>query len=290
MLDDDTSRLVSVLKLSGVTRTVAGRLQIRNRIYERVFDHGWSTSSMPDAELRRQRAAYRRGALRTGAVAAAVLILVGALGALAYYQGRRAPRYAQKSRQRLVRMTVAEGVLAMSKGDMAQSLLWFAEAFDLEKAGAQSEAVHSSRLGTVLRACPRLLCVLPHDEPVSNATFSPDGTRALTASDDMTARVWDATTGEPVTPPMEHTGHELGAATFSPDGTRILTASQDEAARVWDVSPIDWPAKDLVATGQVLSAHYVDDTGSLALMPLDRLRDELARLRGLYPEFFDPRD
>ena len=47
-----------------------GCLRVRNRIYERVFDREWVTQHMPDAELRRQRAAYRRGLLRATASAA----------------------------------------------------------------------------------------------------------------------------------------------------------------------------------------------------------------------------
>src|SRR5207302_9352511 len=46
---DDTNQLVSILRLSGITRVAGahavgdGRLQVRNRIYERVFDRNWVT-------------------------------------------------------------------------------------------------------------------------------------------------------------------------------------------------------------------------------------------------------
>ena len=33
---------------------------------------------------------------------------------------------------------------------------------------------------------------------VYSAAFSPDGTRIVTASDDKTARLWDAATGAPI--------------------------------------------------------------------------------------------
>jgi WD40 repeat protein len=51
------------------------------------------------------------------------------------------------------------------------------------------------------------------------------------------ARVWDASTGAPVSPPLEHQG-SVNAAAFSPDGTRVVTASGDRTARVWCL-PID---------------------------------------------------
>src|SRR5437899_5207656 len=41
------SRLAAVLRLSGITRAVGGALQVRNRIYERVFDRAWVTQHMP---------------------------------------------------------------------------------------------------------------------------------------------------------------------------------------------------------------------------------------------------
>ena len=68
-----------------------------------------------------------------------------------------------------------------------------------------------------------------------SAAFSPDGTRVVTASDDKTARVWDAATGQPVTRPLAASGPRV-SATFSPDGTRVVTASGDNTARVWDVA------------------------------------------------------
>ncbi len=35
-----------------------------------------------------------------------------------------------------------------------------------------------------------------HENAVHSAAFSPDGARVVTASDDRTARIWDATTGK----------------------------------------------------------------------------------------------
>ena len=41
----------------------------------------------------------------------------------------------------------------------------------------------------------------------------------VTASDDKSARVWDARTGKPVTEPLKHRD-EVRTAAFSPDGTK----------------------------------------------------------------------
>ena len=81
--DDETNPLVPVLRLSGVVTALGGTLALRNRIYDRVFDKDWVRAHMPDAELRRQREAYRRGVLRTAALASVVLLLMGLLSAWA---------------------------------------------------------------------------------------------------------------------------------------------------------------------------------------------------------------
>jgi WD40 repeat protein len=45
-------------------------------------------------------------------------------------------------------------------------------------------------------ASGKAITVLPlHADGVNDASFSPDGTRVVTASRDGTARIWDAATG-----------------------------------------------------------------------------------------------
>jgi len=88
--DDETNRLVAVLNLSGITRSVNGELLVRNRIYERVFDRAWIEQNMPDAELRRQRQAYRSGMLRSSAIAAVVVLIMAVLSGLALTNAHRA--------------------------------------------------------------------------------------------------------------------------------------------------------------------------------------------------------
>ena len=90
--DDETNPLVSILRLAGITRIAEGYHYVRNRIYYRVFDREWINANMPDAELRRQRAAYRRGMARTAAVAAVILFLMAGLAFSALREKRHADR------------------------------------------------------------------------------------------------------------------------------------------------------------------------------------------------------
>ena len=80
---------------------------------------------------------------------------------------------------------------------------------------------------------------------VNSAQFSPDGQRVVTASDDKTARLWDAASGKPIGEPMKHED-VVNSAQFSPDGQRVVTASEDKTARLWDAAsgkPIGEPMK-----------------------------------------------
>ena len=90
--DDETSQRVSVLRLSGIVKSVRGRLVARNRIYSRVFDQSWVYAHMPDAEVRRQREAFNRGVVRTTAIAAVVVTALTIAVAMAWKQRDQAKR------------------------------------------------------------------------------------------------------------------------------------------------------------------------------------------------------
>jgi hypothetical protein len=66
-----------------------------------------------------------------------------------------------------------------------------------------------------------------HTDMVFNATFSPDGTRALTASADFTARLWDTRTGVELAR-YESPDSPIFNARYSPDGRRIAAAPAQE--------------------------------------------------------------
>ena len=72
-----------------------------------------------------------------------------------------------------------------------------------------------------------------HTNRVQFVAFSPDGTRAVTASMDQTAWLWDGLTGESIASLRGHSGR-LTQALFSPDGQYVVTASDDETLRLWD--------------------------------------------------------
>jgi WD40 repeat protein len=62
--------------------------------------------------------------------------------------------------------------------------------------------------------------------------LSPDGTRALTGSQDNTVKLWDALTGKEI---LTLTGHneEVTSVSFSPDGQDVLSSSRDGRTILW---------------------------------------------------------
>src|SRR4029450_1570902 len=99
VLDDETDPHVGVLRLSGIARSEHGRLRVRNRIYAHAFDAGWVAAAMPDAEVRRQRAAYRRGVLRASAISGLVLAVIALLAVAAVWQRNRAEEQTRRAEQ-----------------------------------------------------------------------------------------------------------------------------------------------------------------------------------------------
>src|SRR5205085_11940596 len=91
------------------------------------------------------------------------------------------------------------------------------------------------------------------------------GDARLTASLDGSSRVWDAATGEPLTPPLPP----------------------------WDAKP--WrddlpaggrPTGDLVSLARVLTGQRIDESGGLARVAPADLRELWAKLREKYPADF----
>jgi WD40 repeat protein len=99
------------------------------------------------------------------------------------------------------------------------------------------------------------LQLLELQTPAEGASFSPDGRRLLTASSDG-ARLWDASDGTPL---LLLRGHEapVVAASFSPDGTRVITASEDRTARIWQLPP---RCQALVDYARAAVPHQLTDT------------------------------
>jgi WD40 repeat protein len=73
-----------------------------------------------------------------------------------------------------------------------------------------------------------------HTAGVLSVAFSPDGTHALSGSDDQTVKLWEVSSGLCLKTLKGHTDSVLSVA-FSPDGTHALSGSDDQTVKLWEV-------------------------------------------------------
>jgi WD40 repeat protein len=100
------------------------------------------------------------------------------------------------------------------------------------------------------------------------AAFSRDNRRILTCGFNFTARVWDANSGEPLTPPLRHK-EQIRWGAFSPDGRQVVTASWDRTARVWDATTGNPITPPLQHSETVVGAFWSEDGKRLSTLTKD---------------------
>ena len=72
-----------------------------------------------------------------------------------------------------------------------------------------------------------------HTSRVTSVSFSHDGRRLASSSDDMTVRIWDAEMGVLQQTLEGHTSL-VNSVKFSHDGRRLASSSHDNTVRIWD--------------------------------------------------------
>jgi WD40 repeat protein len=197
-------------------------------------------------EIEKVKRLRRQWTLRAIAVLAVFSAVASILGLLAW-------RQRQEAHHLLGAKYLEQGRALLFEGHPMQAIPYFV--------AARTEAIDSADLHRLFAQASRNMpsvTFIGHEALVSGVAFSLDGAHVVTASADHTARVWDAATGKPVTPPLRHQG-EVHAAAFSPDGTRVVTASQDHTAEVWDASTGTLMAPPLRHQGAVHAAAFNPD-------------------------------
>jgi WD40 repeat protein len=71
-----------------------------------------------------------------------------------------------------------------------------------------------------------------HANGVRSISFSPDGKRLATGSEDRLVKIWDADTHQELITFKGHSDHVYSVA-FSPDGRTLATGSRDKTAQIW---------------------------------------------------------
>jgi WD40 repeat protein len=263
--DDYTNDLVNTLRLSGITRTEDNCLKVRNRIYERVFDKEWVERSMHDADLRRQRAAYRRGLLRATAVAAIILILLSGLSLYAFRQRDRAVWQEQANRRLLYAAHMNLAQQAWESADVGR----VEELLESHRPHPGDEDLRGFEWYYLWQSIHQEIRSLKLEHPVFAIRLDPSGKRIAIGE------ILDAAGGEKSRYSIEIRDLDQGGRTrsfvtqargifsfviFTQDAQKVLVDSDEDLARLLDVASGDSLA-DLKGHNQSLSAIAVSHDG-----------------------------
>ena len=114
---------------------------------------------------------------------------------------------------------------------------------------------------------PRLIATIQHKNGVRAVTWSPDGSKVATASNDYTVQIWDVHNYKLIGC-IKHDGY-VNSVAWSPDGSKLATGSNDNTAQVWDL-----PNNKLISiirhNGFVIAVVWSSDGSKLATASSDQ--------------------
>lgn len=250
--------LTERLLLSGVATTADTladqtlRLRVRNRIYARVFDRRWVRRHLPDAELQRQAAAYRRGVLRTSLVAAVVIVGFGGLASFALLERARAERSESRLARDLLRSRLTEGTRALQEGDGPAARAAFQAALTLDPA---NPGIHRMRVAHALDGFPTKIWGRRLPTTIQQAEFSPDGSRLALVGESAWSHEtdearpalgksrqvgWIVNLRRPGLPPRQiPEARSIEMTRFVEGGRSVVTLSRErDGTRLWDAATL----------------------------------------------------
>ncbi len=238
--DEPANQLAGILRLSGITRSDVGKLKVRNRIYEHVFDPKWIDSNIPDAELRRQRAAYRKGVFRTAMLSTIILALLGFFAFVAVKQRNLAQQETQTNHRLLyfTRIRLAQQELQDNSNiDRVEELL-----LDGLPTSGQ-EDLRGFEWYQLWNQAHQEEWSLKEENEIVKSMISPENNtlnvveliRVAGNKNEYLIKVLDLTTRHEIHSFKTPSGNFFRWAVFTPDKLRVATDSHDHSITLWDL-------------------------------------------------------
>jgi WD40 repeat protein/predicted transcriptional regulator len=119
-------------------------------------------------------------------------------------------------------------------GKVVQTIAWYGSSLAFSPDGGQlaivtgySVYIYGFSGGLLQRT------IAGHSDSVNSVSWSPDGKRLASASNDNTVRIWNVTSGEEIATFNGH-GEVVRTVRWSPDGTRIASAAEGGGIMIWD--------------------------------------------------------
>ncbi len=233
-LPDPPPRDLAVIAMKALAKDPTRRYASANALAEdlRRWLAGRPIFARPVSPLESTALWARRNPLLAMITAlAAVLLIAGVLGIT--NQWRRAEAAERATRERLAHEHIRIGLRLAEHGDALRGLLHYVEALRLGLGDPAREHVSRIRFETTVRQSPRLAQLwLPALD--GDCQFAEESGRVVINSGAET-RVWDATTGEAVSPPIQHTAEVRRVWTDS-WGSRVVICTRDDEITVWDTA------------------------------------------------------
>ena len=239
---------VGILQLAGFTRAERGFLRPRNRIYARVFDKRWIRTNMPDAELRRQRAAFWRAFALNASVFGSITAAAIVFAVMAYIEQRTTSEALY-----VADMKIANTALDKHNVDQVRQIL-------RKHAGDPMAGFEYGYLW--LHCNGEYDTVQTRDQYMCAVAFSPDSRYMACAGADGEIIVVDVPSRTEVRR-IRGVHTTYAAVSFDPSG-RHLAGITDQSVTIWDTG--SWSASKVInGRGLVTDLDYDQDGHRLAI-------------------------